>query len=236
MLTILDTAVITLHCRTGRRAMEKVGWVGAVCLGLVLIDIQLRRTHISLASYCVGTVLVGGIFLVELYLAVGSLRSFKVRLWPDRLTYHHLRGKLTVQKADIVAVGYDRLPPPSKQLLLMLAGRRFVQPRLFVKTVQGQRVWLEEFWVPPPTATGKYARRARAEQGEVLATMSRWVEGRGEEGLGPEDLDDACPPDALDYLGPGRGNGPASRAHRGDRGGRLLLRCGQPGSMNTLPR
>jgi hypothetical protein len=97
-------------------------------------------------------------------------------MWDGKLIYHDIHGKLTIAKVDIAAVGYDTLPSSKSPIVAFLVAKRFLQPRLYVRTNDGVVTWLEQFWVPPANSASRYALRAQREQQKILATINGWLQ------------------------------------------------------------
>jgi hypothetical protein len=95
-----------------------------------------------------------------------SAPSCTVRLWADRLTYRHLRGRTIAPKDEIASIGYETLPMPSSLTgALLMSVKKPAQPRLYLKIVDGRDVWLDELWAPPRGAKGGLAERGNGEKG-----------------------------------------------------------------------
>ena len=146
--------------------------LGGAWLALLTVIVLFHR-H-SEPAYYLGVSIGIATSLGLLFVGLSTLRSYTVKLWPDKVTYYHFFGRLSVAKRDITSVGYDNLPR-SNNPMAFLAEKRYRQPRLYLRLRDGQVVWLEEFWVPPPPLKTGSAWRLRTEQEWILERLNKWL-------------------------------------------------------------
>jgi hypothetical protein len=171
-----EEAPITVRYQFGRHGTAAIFFVGGCWLLLITGLVASQKSTVSATRYHVALSVAGAAALFGFLGGLMMLRCFTLRLWPDRLTYHHILGRLTVPKVEIASVAYETMSVPANPLrALAWLFEKPYQPRLKITMSDTRVIWLYEFWAPPPKRTSRLAVRASRETADILVQVRTWL-------------------------------------------------------------
>lgn len=177
MLIRVPIYPIVLQFREGRRSIVRCAMLFGTVAGLMLLLEIATITRFDSQSI-VGVSVLGVLVIAMFSLAALARRSNTIRLWDDRLTYHHLVGTLSVPKNRIVRATYEVLTPRSSGVsaIFTWSMKKPNQPRLFLELTDSEKLCLDEFFTPPLSHTGSDVGGTRGRNKQILETIQSWLD------------------------------------------------------------